>query len=127
MSAALCTLPCLANAAELSGLTDRMASYDPELEDTIFVPFQGTWVQGANTFIFTAGDTRESNWVMGNLIGGGGQVSRYLWLSQTATSGTFYFDTTQGRQGPIVATLSNNNRTMTWRFGAETTILTRVN
>ncbi len=98
------------------------------LEDFIIVPFQGTWVSGANTFIFTAGDTRlDGNWVAGNIIGGGGQTNRYLWFQNTALTGQFYFDTAQGRQGPIFVTLSNLNRRMTWRFGSETTVLDKVN
>lgn len=101
---------------------------DGELEDYIIVPFQGTWVQGPNTFIFTAGDTRqENNWIEGNIIGGGGQTNRYLWYQNSSTTGQFYFDTAQGRQGPLFVTLSNNNRRMTWRFGSETTILNKVN
>ena len=116
----------LNNASGLGVLDSEIL--DDELEDYIIVPFQGTWVQGANTFIFTAGDTRqENNWIEGNIIGGGGQSNRYLWFQTTATTGQFYFDTPQGRQGPLFVTLSNNNRRMTWRFGNETTILNKVN
>lgn len=101
---------------------------DDELEDYIIVPFQGTWVQGANSFIFTAGDTRqESGWVEGNVIGGAGVTNRYLWYQTGVVTGQFYFDTQQGRQGPLFVTLSNNNRRMTWRFGNETTVLNKVN
>jgi len=104
------------------------AIQEGELEEYILVPFQGTWVQGPNTFIFTAGDSRlEGNWIAGNIIGGGGQSNRYIWFQSGPTTGQFYFDTVQGRQGPLFVTLSNNNRRMTWRFGSETTVLDKVN
>jgi hypothetical protein len=98
------------------------------LKDTILVPFQGTWVQGPNTFIFLAGDTRDANgWIGGNQIGGGGQTNRYWWMPTGAATGTFYFDTAQGRQGPVNVQLLANNTQMKWFFGAETILLTRVN
>lgn len=98
-----------------------------ELENTILVPFQGTWVQGANTLIFMAGSSWNGNWIVGNVIGGGGQVNQYQWFQSTVTTGTFYFDTAQGRQGPVFVTLSNGNKRMTWQFGAESMVLNRVN
>lgn len=98
-----------------------------EQEDLILVPFQGTWRQGANTFVIANGDTRDGEgFVGGNLVGGNGTVSRYWWRQTGPTTGYFYFDTTQGRQGPVYVELLNGNRRMRWQFGAETMLLDKI-
>lgn len=121
------TIPLASSVHAAPTSIDAVAAHADELEDLILVPFQGTWRQGANTFVIAHGDTRDDQgFVGGNLVGGNGTVSRYWWKQTSQTRGYFYFDTTQGRQGPVYVELLNNNNTMRWQFGAETMILNKV-
>lgn len=123
LAAAMLLVPVAFTAPALAA--DQVA--DDNTLESIFIPFQGTWHDANhNSFIFLAGESRgDDGWVKGTVIGGGGQQNTYWWHDNGPVNGTLFFDTPQGRQGPIYVKLISASK-MQWQFGTETVILDKI-
>lgn len=107
-------------------LGSMILSPSPAKADVIYVPMQGVWKEATNVVVFSPGDHRDQgNWVHGNLTGQGGQQFRYMWQQTTQVTGTLYFDTPVGRQGPVYVQFLDANR-MKWQIGFTQSVVTRL-
>jgi hypothetical protein len=91
----------------------------------IAIIIQGTWKNAQGNMMILAGNARNGNAVIGNIVFPSGESIRYAWIETYQKRGQIYLGP-NGEQGPIYVSLPSPT-TMRWEFGFNKLDFTKVN